>query len=147
MRDIGLLKVSSFLASAIFCISTVFGGTALAEEISECPKDELWMECRAAQGDVLAIYVVARDSYDLAYAQVKEQGLADFTQALMMGRQLVDMEERNGGRLLKMIHLQLSWGNHIDRDQALAWLKEDRDQRDLDYLPVLINRLAPGHTQ
>jgi hypothetical protein len=43
-----------------------------------------------------------------------------------------------------MVHLQLSWGNHVNRDQALAWLKEDNQQRELDYLPVLINRLAPG---
>ncbi len=142
-----VFKSVIFLALATFCLSTVFAGISFAEEISECPKDEQWMECRAAQGDVLAIYVVARDAYDLAHAQVKEGGLADFTEALMMGRELVDMEERNGGRLLKMIHLQLSWGHHIDRDQALAWLKEDRDQRNLDYLPVLINRLAPGHTQ
>lgn len=38
MRDIGFLKVSSFLASAIFCISTVFGGTALAEKFPNVPK-------------------------------------------------------------------------------------------------------------
>lgn len=147
MRDFDFLKVPSVLVTAMFCFTSVFCGVVVAEEISECPKDDLWMECRAAQGDVLALYVVARDSYDLAYAEVKEQGLADFTQALMMGRELVDLEERNGGRLLKMVHLQLSWGNHIDRNQALLWLKEDRDQRNLDYLPVLINRLAPGDSQ
>ncbi|HBZ18594.1 MAG TPA: hypothetical protein DEO41_04270 [Betaproteobacteria bacterium] len=147
MRDIYFIKASSFLAVTFLCVTAAFSTTAIAEEILECPKDEFWMECRAAQGDVLAVYMVARDSYDRAYAQVKEGQLADFTQALEMGRELVDQKEKNGARLLKMVHLQLSWGNHIDGDQALAWLKEDQDQRDLDYLPVLINRLAPGQSQ
>ena len=145
MRDINFLKVSSLLSAIAFCVATVT--TASAEEIFECPKDEFWMECRAAQGDVLAVYKVARGSYDRAYAQVKDGHLTDFTQALEMGRELVDLKEKNGGRLLKMVHLQLSWGHHIDRDQALAWLIEDLEQRDLDYVPVLINRLAPGTIQ
>jgi hypothetical protein len=70
--------------------------------------------------------------------------MGDFTEPLNFGRELVDKKERNGKRLLKMVHLQLSWGNHVNRDQALQWLKEDYEQRKLDYLPVLINRLAPG---
>ena len=147
MRDIYCTKASSFLVATVLCVTTAFSTAAIAEEIIECPKDEFWMECRAAQGDVIAVYMVARDSYDRAYAQVKEGQLADFSQALEMGRELVDQKEKNGARLLKMVHLQLSWGNHIDRDEALAWLKEDQDQRGLDYLPVLINRLAPGQSQ
>ncbi len=119
-------------------------GAVYSDETDTCPRDENWIECRAEQGDLLAIYKVARESYDKAYDQVKSTGLADFTVPLSYGRQLVDSKERNGKRLLKMVHLQLSWGNHVNRDQALQWLKEDYEQRKLDYLPVLINRLAPG---
>lgn len=130
---VGLVAIFSFSAT-----------TAQSADDTSCPKDENWIQCRAAEGDVLAIYKVGREKYEIAYADVKESGLGDFTTALLMARELVDGGERNGKRLLKMIHLQLSWGHHIDRDQAIAWLKEDNQRWDLDYLPVLINRLAPG---
>lgn len=133
-----------FLSSVTALALMIPVGAVYSEEIDTCPRDENWIECRAEQGDLLAIYKVARESYDKAYDQVKSTGLADFTVPLSYGRQLVDSKERNGKRLLKMVHLQLSWGNHVNRDQALQWLKEDYEQRKLDYLPVLINRLAPG---
>jgi hypothetical protein len=115
-----------------------------ADDDETCPKGENWVKCRADEGDVLAIYVLGKESYDRVYEQVKATGMGDFTEPLNFGRDLVDKKERNGKRLLKMVHLQLSWGNHVNRDQALQWLKEDYEQRKLDYLPVLINRLAPG---
>ncbi|MEK9653238.1 MAG: hypothetical protein VW437_05625 [Betaproteobacteria bacterium] len=133
-----------FLRSFTALTLMVSVGAVYSDETDTCPRDENWIECRAEQGDLLAIYKVARESYDKAYDQVKSTGLADFTVPLSYGRQLVDSKERNGKRLLKMVHLQLSWGNHVNRDQALQWLKEDYEQRKLDYLPVLINRLAPG---
>jgi len=133
-----------FLSSVTALALMIPVGAVYSEEIDTCSRDENWIECRAEQGDLLAIYKVARESYDKAYDQVKSTGLADFTVPLSYGRQLVDSRERNGKRLLKMVHLQLSWGNHVNRDQALQWLKEDYEQRKLDYLPVLINRLAPG---
>ncbi len=133
-----------FLSSVTALALMIPVGAVYSDETDTCPRDENWIECRAEQGDLLAIYKVARESYDKAYDQVKSTGLADFTVPLSYGRQLVDSKERNGKRLLKMVHLQLSWGNHVNRDQALQWLKEDYEQRKLDYLPVLINRLAPG---
>jgi len=133
-----------------YCFSAVmllgaatFSGVYAADD-ETCPKGENWVKCRAAEGDVLAIYVLGKESYDRVYEQVKSTGMGDFTEPLNFGRELVDKKERNGKRLLKMVHLQLSWGNHVNRDQALRWLKEDYEQRKLDYLPVLINRLAPG---
>jgi hypothetical protein len=133
-----------FLTLTACSVLIGYGSLAISNDESECPKDENWVQCRAQEGDVLAIYMVARQSYDREYEKVKEGGLGDFSESLVFGRELVDRGERNGKRLLKMVHLQLSWGNHVNRDQALAWLKEDNQQRELDYLPVLINRLAPG---
>ena len=138
--------ITKFLTLTACSVLIGHGSLAISNDESKCPKDENWVQCRAQEGDVLAIYMVARQSYDREYEKVKEGGLGDFSEALVFGRELVDRGERNGKRLLKMVHLQLSWGNHVNRDQALDWLKEDNQQRELDYLPVLINRLAPGST-
>ena len=112
----------------------------MADEVgAECPSGENWLECRAAAGDKLAIYRLGRTADD----EARETG--DFSEPLRMGRQLAYEEDRNGKRLLKMVHLQLSWGNHNDYVQAYDWMVEDQD-KGFDYLEPLIGNLAEKMT-
>ncbi|UCD68378.1 MAG: hypothetical protein JSW48_16690 [Betaproteobacteria bacterium] len=106
---------------------------------AQCPQGEDWLECRAAAGDPLAKYRLGR----IAYEKARETG--DFSKPLQIGRELVAQNDRNGERLLKMTHLQLSWGNHEDYVQAYVWLVEDR-QAGIDYLDKLISNLAAEMT-
>lgn len=88
-----------------------------AEETA-CPEGGASFECRAKAGDRMAIYVLGRRAYDDA----RETG--DFSEALRRSRQLADEGDKNGKRLLKMVHMQLGWGAHNDYVQAYAWLSE-----------------------
>lgn len=112
---------------------------AAQEAGAECPQGEGWLECRAAAGDRLAIYRLGRTAYE----EARETG--DFSEALRMGRELAYEKDKNGERLLKMVHLQLSWGNHKDYVQAYDWMVEDR-QKGFDYLDKLIVNLAAKMT-
>lgn len=112
---------------------------AQEQEQAQCPQGEGWLECRAAAGDTLAIYRLGRIAYD----QARESG--DFSEPLRIGRQLVAQNDRNGVRLLKMTHLQLSWGSHKDFVQAYVWMVEDQ-QAGIDYLDKLIGNLADKMT-
>lgn len=106
---------------------------------AECPPGEGWLDCRAAAGDRLAIYRLGRTAYE----EARETG--DFSQALGMGRELAYQKDKNGERLLKMVHLQLSWGNHKDYVQAYDWMVEDQ-RKGFDYLDKLIGNLAEKMT-
>jgi hypothetical protein len=112
----------------------------LAQEVdAECPQGEGWLECRAAAGDRLAIYRLGRTAYE----EARETG--DFSEPLRMGRELAYQNDKNGERLLKMVHLQLSWGNHKDYVQAYDWMVEDQS-KGFDYLDPLIGNLAEKMT-
>lgn len=108
-------------------------------EQEQCVEGDGWLECRAAAGDRLAMYRLGRSAYE----QARQDG--DFTQALQMGRKLAATGDKNGKRLLKMVHLQLSWGNHKDNVQAYVWMVEDRESG-IDYLDKLINNLSDKMT-
>ena len=105
----------------------------------QCVEGDGWLECRAAAGDRLAMYRLGRNAYE----QAREDG--DFTEALQMGRKLAATGDKNGARLLKMVHLQLSWGNHKDDVQAYVWMVEDQ-QAGIDYLDKLIRNLGDKMT-
>lgn len=92
-------------------------GPAYSEEV-DCPEGDESIECRAQAGDRIAIYVLGRQAYD----EARESG--DFTEALGLSRQLVDMGDKNGKRLSKMVYMQLGWGAHNDYVQAYVWLSE-----------------------
>jgi hypothetical protein len=112
----------------------------MAQEVeADCPQGEGWLECRAAAGDPLAIYRLGRTAYEEA------RNTGDFSEPLRVGRQLAYEEDRNGKRLLKMVHLQLSWGNHSDYIQAYDWMVEDQ-AKGFDYLDPLIGNLAEKMT-
>ena len=114
--------------------------SVLAQEAgTDCPEGEGWLECRAAAGDRLAIYRLGRSAYE----EARETG--DFSEALRMGRELAYQKDKNGERLLKMTHLQLSWGNHKDYIQAYVWMVEDKG-KGFDYLDNLIRNLADKMT-
>ena len=110
--------------------------SAHAQDEIECPEGDGWVKCRAAAGDHLAMYMLGRDAYEKA----RETG--DFSEALGSARELAAQKDKNGKRLLKMTHLQLSWGNHKDPVQAYVWLEEDK-KAGIDYLDPLIRNL--GH--
>jgi hypothetical protein len=106
---------------------------------ADCPRDENWIECRAAAGDPLAVYRLGRTAYENA----RETG--DFTDALRLARQLNAAGDKNGERLLTMVHLQLGWGTHKDYVQAYAWLLEDMAKDD-EHLPKMLRQLAAKMT-
>ncbi len=132
--------MKQFWAGVVVALIAAQLSPALAQEAgAECPKGEGWLECRAAAGDALAIYRLGR----IAYEQARESG--DFSEPLWVGRELVAQKDKNGERLLKMTHLQLSWGNHKDYVQAYVWMVEDREAG-IDYLDKLIRNLADKMT-
>lgn len=96
-------------------------GPANADTPAEtaCPQGEGWVECKAAAGDRMALYRTGRTAYENA----RESG--DFTEALRIARQLAGAGDKNGERLLKMVHIQLGRGAHMNFVQAYAWLTED----------------------
>jgi hypothetical protein len=112
-------------------------GTArlvLAQE-AICSESDESTECKAQAGDQIALYVLGRSAYDSA----RESG--DFTEALRWSRQLEASGDKNGDRLLKMVHMQLGWGGHSDYVQAYVWLSEAiADGK--DYLVSWRSRLA-----
>lgn len=130
-----LILGTAFVAG-VFLLSSP-GAVLAAEQVDEinCPEGDGWLECRAAAGDRLAIYRLGR----IAYEKARETG--DFAEPLRAGRELVAQHDKNGERLLKMTHLQLSWGNHKDLVQAYGWLVEDR-KAGIDYLDPLIRNLG-----
>jgi hypothetical protein len=131
------VTLEALIMSALLCLSVAGGSIrpAQAQDEIDCPEGDGWLECRAEAGDPLAIYRLARIAYD------ESRDTGDFSEPLRAGRVLVDQNDRNGKRLLKMVHLQLSWGNHKDYVQAYVWLVEDRN-KGIDYLDPLIRNLG-----
>jgi len=111
---------------------------AYAEEI-DCPEGDDSMECRARAGDRIALYVLGRESYDEARVS------GDFSEALRLSRQLREVDDKNGKRLSKMVHMQLGWGAHNDYVQAYIWLSEAIAAGD-DYLDTWRDTLAEKMT-
>jgi hypothetical protein len=89
-----------------------------AVEEAECPTGDEWLACRARTGDRNAMYALGRNAYEAARTS------GDFSEALDWARKLNALGEKNGERLLKMVHLQLGWGGHRDYVQAYVWLTE-----------------------
>jgi len=85
----------------------------------DCPPGDNYALCKARAGDPNGMYVVGREAYE------KARTTGDFNEALLWARKLKTMGEKNGERLLKMVHLQLGWGKHHDLVQAWTWLTED----------------------
>jgi hypothetical protein len=123
----------AFVAIVLTLMSQAHGEEPSTEP--DCPKGEGWVECRAAAGDKLAIYRLGRTQYENARAS------GDFTEALRLARQLNAAGDKNGERLLTMVHLQLGWGAHKDFVQAYAWLLEDL-QKDDEHLPKMLRQLG-----
>jgi hypothetical protein len=133
------------LIGLAFALGLVFApflrGTAtmaLAEEAT-CPEGDESIECKAQAGDRIALYVLGRNAYESG----RESG--DFTEALRLARQLDASGDKNGDRLLKMVHLQLGWGGHTDYVQAYVWLSEAM-AGGKDYLVTWRSRLAEKMT-
>ena len=110
------------IAAVSFCLviasaTATFGMHAVAAEMQVCEsKDEA--ACKADRDERVAIYAKGRDAYDNARTS------GDFSEALILSRQLASKGDKNGERLLKMVHLQLGWGAHKNFIQAYGWLSE-----------------------
>ena len=111
---------------------------AFAKEAT-CPEGDESIECKAQAGDRIALYVLGRNAYDSA----RESG--NFTKAHRLARQLDATGDKNGDRLLKMVHLQLGWGAHNDYVEAYVWLSEGI-AGGKDYLVSWRSRLAEKMT-
>jgi hypothetical protein len=137
---LGSSRVALALVLAI-AIAPCFGGMGRlsAAEPAECPSGDEWLACRARIGDRNAMYALGRNAYDTA------RTTGDFTEALQWARTLKALGEKNGERLLKMVHLQLGWGAHRDYVQAYAWLTEDLAAGN-DYVGALRRQLEEKMT-
>lgn len=138
------MKKHPCLAAAIFLALTSMPWTAgvptAAAAETDCPEGKEWVECMAAHGDRMAIYMQGRSAYESA----RETG--DFSEALRLSRQLTAQGDKNGERLLKMTYMQLGWGAHKDYPQAYQWLSEGINGGD-DYLvrwrEMLVEKMTP----
>lgn len=126
---------------AVACTPGIDGiPTLAAAEEAACPEGDGWLECRAAVGDRGAIYRLGRTAYENA----RESG--DFSEAVRLSRQLAASGDKNGERLLKMVHIQLGRGAHKDYVQAYVWLSEDMpgDDNYIDkWRRMLVEKMTP----
>jgi hypothetical protein len=91
--------------------------------------------CKAEKDERVAQYSKGRNAYENA------RTTGDFGDAYAIARKLAAMGDKNGERLLKMVHMQLGWGAHKDVVQAYGWLSEGVADG-LDYVSVWRNKLA-----
>lgn len=137
-RKLSRIGVAMLLALA--CAPGIDGiPTLAAAEEAACPQGDGWLECKAAAGDRAAIYRLGRTAYENA----RESG--DFSEAVRLSRQLAATGDKNGERLLKMVHIQLGRGAHKDYVQAHVWLSEDMPGDD-DYIDKWRRMLAEKMT-
>lgn len=109
-------------AAVSFClviasVTATLGMHAVAAEMPVCESEDE-AACMADRDERVAIYAKGRDAYDNA------RNSGDFSEALILSRQLASKGDKNGERLLKMVHLQLGWGVHKNFIQAYGWLSE-----------------------
>jgi hypothetical protein len=107
-------NIAAFAALALSAVACI-----AAEDQPQCPPGDGYVDCMAKAGDKMAIYVQGREAYEVA----RKSG--DYTEPLRIARELDKAHDKNGERLLKMVHLQLGWGNNRDLVQAYVWLSED----------------------
>lgn len=115
------MNMSRF-AAVSFClviaaVTATLGMHAVADEMPVCESEDE-AACMADRDERVAIYAKGRDAYDNARTS------GDFSEALILSRQLASKGDKNGERLLKMVHLQLGWGVHKNFIQAYGWLSE-----------------------
>jgi TPR repeat protein len=135
-----VILAATLAVAVVLAPGGAIGVVAAAEDaIADCPEGDGWLECRAQAGDPLAIYRLGRTAYE----EARESG--DFSEALRLSRQLAATGDKNGERLLKMVHMQLGWGAHKDYVQAYQWLNED-NKAGSDYLDKWIKTLAAKMT-
>ena len=131
-----LAALAALALSAVVCLA--------AADQPQCQPGEGYVECMARAGDKMAVYVQGREAYDAARQS------HDYTEALRIARELDQAHDKNGERLLKMVHLQLGWGGHQDPVQAYVWLSEDLAAGKDYIIPLrkgLTEKMSPGQLQ
>jgi len=109
-----------FALLLVSVLAPVHGRMAAAQATDEagCPSGDQWLACRARAGDQGAMYSLGRNAYEAARSS------GDFSEAFDWARRLDKLGDKNGERLLKMVYMQMGWGNHRDYVQAYVWLSE-----------------------
>lgn len=126
MINIGI----SVLLSAVLNLLPI--GAALAEPA--CASDDEAV-CKAEKDERVAQYSKGRNAYENA------RTTGDFGESYAIARKLAATGDKNGERLLKMVHIQLGSGAHKDFVQAYGWLSEGIADG-LEYVTVWRKRLT-----
>lgn len=128
------LKFAGLTLSLAFAVAFALCGNRPVAAEPPCASDD-GAVCKAEKDERMAMYTSGR----IAYESARTSG--DFTEAYTLSRKLASTGDKNGERLLKMVHMQLGWGAHKDLIQAYAWLSEGVADG-IDYVPVWRNKLA-----
>ena len=130
-------------AAVSFClviasVTATPGMHAVAAEMPVCESEDE-AACMADRDERVAIYAKGRDAYDNARTS------GDFSEALILSRQLASKGDKNGERLLKMVYIQLGSGAHRDNVQAYVWISEGIAEG-IDYAPLWRKKLTEKMT-
>ena len=136
------MNMSRF-AAVSFClviaaVTATLGTHAVAAEMPVCESEDE-AACMADRDERVAIYAKGRDAYDNARTS------GDFSEALILSRQLASKGDKNGERLLKMVYIQLGSGAHRDNVQAYVWISEGIAEG-IDYAPLWRKKLTEKMT-
>lgn len=96
--------------------------------------------CQTEKDERAAMYAKGRESYENA------RTAGDFSEAYALAKGLVIKGDKNGERLLKMVYMQLGWGNHHDYLQAYEWLSEgiaDGEKYLVTWRDKLVAKMTP----
>lgn len=128
-----LRLVLALLVAMTLCHGAIVHATATDPD---CVSEADRIPCLAAQGDIMAMYVMGRRAYDAGRLD------GDFTEALAWGQKVIKERRHTGKMLLKMVYLQLGTGVHRDYVQAHVWLREAIDSSEANlYLVPWLERL------
>jgi hypothetical protein len=114
-------------------------GAARADDDLGCASTDEAV-CKADKDERVAQYAKGRESYENARTG------GDFSEAYALARNLAIRGDKNGERLLKMVYMQLGWGNHRNYLQAYDWLSEgiaDGEKYLVTWREKLIGKMTP----
>ncbi len=127
------------VAAPLIALALLVAGPSYAamEDCARGPEGNL---CKAENGDPHAMYLIGRESYDVA----RETG--DYSEAYMWAAKAREAGFLGGRMLFKMIHLQAGQGEHHDKVEAHGWITKALAEGE-DYLVPWKRRLEAIMTQ
>jgi hypothetical protein len=127
-------KFAGLALSFTFAVALALSGIRPVGAEPPCASEDEAV-CKAEKDERMALYGAGRDAYESARTS------GDFTEAYSIARKLALTGDKNGERLLKMVHMQLGWGGHKDLIQAYRWLSEGVADG-IDYVPLWRDKLT-----